>query len=438
MRILIHLTVFLISTLPLCGQQVWSLTDCVQYALGHNLDLNIQNNLVKTQESNLRESKASLFPSLNIGSGLSFNFGRNIDGNTNAITFDRTVSNNYWVGSSIDLFQGFVRQRTIGFNKYLLAAGKAKGEVVKNRLIYDIISAYYVSRYSAGLTNVAARQVTLAKMQYERMKKLVDIGKESPLMAQDLKSQWAADQLNLTKAANQEREKLLELRQLLRLTQHIEFAIDTLKNGDFSIKSLPDMDDLFMTSVQIMPDVREQEYLLFAAMKDLSISRGQLAPRLYLSAGWYTNYFDGSDLPYFNQIENNQNQQIQMGLVIPVFNNGLTSGNIQRKKIALKNQQLQLQKQEDQLYIEIFRIYNNTKAAKDEYDASMELLKQSRLSLQNVAKKLEEGLAGTTDYEVAKQRLLSAEIARLKAQLTYQMNVTFLEYYRTGSWAHIY
>ena len=440
MRVTVYLLfIFVLPTglLPLRAQKLWSLTACINHAIEHNIDLNVQKNLLDRQGVNLLESKANLLPNLNFGSGLSFNFGRNIDGNTNAITFDQTISNNYWVGASIDLFKGFVKQRTISFNKYLLAANKAENEVVKNKLIFDIINAYYISLYSVGLTTVAKSQVNLSKMQRERMQKMVDIGRESPLTVQDLKSQWATDKLNLVKAENQEQEKLLELKQLLRLSTNTKFGIDTLHIRPLTVINIPEINEVFFNAEGILPGIKQQEYLLTASERALSIVKGQLAPTLYLSAGWFSNYFNGSELSYFDQIKNNQNQQIRMGLTVPVFNGGFVRSNIQRKKIDLLNQQLLLEKQKDQLYARISKVYNNAKAAQKEYNASTELLKHSQFSLQNVATKLEKGLASTTDYEIAKQRLRSAKVAQLKAKLTYTMYMEMLEYYRTGNWAHL-
>lgn len=419
------------------SQEIWGLTKCIDYAIENNIDLNIKRNQVVNQEINLLESKANLFPDLNLGSGINVNYGRNVDGNTNNITYNQTISNNYWLSSSVDIFQGLVKQNTIRFNKFLLLANKEESELIKNKLIFNVITAYYISLYSVGLEDVAKSQVDLSEMQYIRMQKFVDVGKESPLTVQDLKSQWVADKLNLTKAQNQKSKKILELKQLLRLDANFGFFIDTLNKMPFVIIELPIIDSLFNNAVSFLPEIKQQEFLLNASKKDLLVSKGKISPSLYLSAGMGSNYFDGENLAFASQINNNQNQQVILGLVIPIFNGASTYSNIKRKRIAIDNQMLQIKKNKEKVYSEIWNILDNVESAEKEYNTSLELHKYSKLSFQNTTKKLEKGLAGTSDFEIAKQRLASAEVEMLKAKLTYIMYIQILEFYKTGNWNHL-
>ncbi len=427
----------LLQNSPVNSQEVWNLTKCINYAVDNNIDLNIKRNQVINQEVNLFESKANLFPNLNLGSGVNLNYGRNIDGNTNNITYDQTISNNYWISSSIDIFQGLVKQNTISFNKFLLSANIEENELIKNKLIFNVITSYYISLYCAGLENVARSQVDLSEMQYLKMQKLVDIGKESPLTVQELKSQWTADKLSLTKAENQKNNKMLELKQLLRLDANTIIVIDTLDQNYFAITEIPDIDSVFTNAITFLPEIKQQEYLLNASEKDLLVSKGKLSPSLHLSAGIGSNYFDGDDLTYGNQIQNNLNQQIRFSLIIPIFNGGSTYCNIKRKKIAISNQMLEIDKNKERVYSEIWTILDNVESAEREYNSSLELYKFSKLSFQNTSKKLEKGIAGTSDFEIAKQRMFSAEIEMLKAKLTYIMYIQILEFYKTGNWNHL-
>ncbi len=427
---------FLLNT-QVKSQEIWDITKCIDYAIENNIDLNINRNQVANQEINLFESKAALFPDLNLGSGINVNYGRNIDGNTNNITYNQTLSNDFWINSSVDIFQGFVKQNTIKFNKFLLSANKEESELIKNKLIFDVITTYYISLYSVGLENVAKSQVNLSEMQYNRMQKLVDVGKESPLTVQVLKSQWAADKLNLTKAQNQKNKQILELKQLLRLDAQSDFIIDTLHTTAFKIKIAPIIDSVYYNAVHFLPEIKQQEFLLNASEKDLLISKGKISPRLYVSAGMGSNYFDGDDLAYASQLKNNQNQQIRLGLIIPIFNGASTYSSIKRKKIALNNQMLEIEKTKERVYSEICSVLDQVESAEKEYSRSLELYKYTKLSFQNTSKKLEKGLVGTNDFEIVKQRLASAEVEILKSKLTYIMYIQILEFYKTGNWNHL-
>jgi len=430
-------TIFNLFPFVVNSQGIWNLTKCIEYAIDNNIDLNIKRNLVSKQIINFDESKAAIYPDLNLGSALNINFGRNIDGTTNDITFNQTISNNIWLSSSIDIFQGMVKRNRILFNKYLLLAEKEESESMKNRLIFNVVTAYYTTLYSIGLEEVAQNQVKLSEKQYKRMQKLVDVGKESLLKTQDLKSQWVADKLNLTKAINIKNDKLLELKQLLRLKANDKITLDTTRNS-FEINTLlPEIDSLNYRAINFLPEMKQQNYLLDASKRELAVSKGKISPRLYLSAGLNTGYFNGIELDYLSQIKNNQSQQVRLGLLIPIFNNASVSSDIKRKKIAIETQELKLEKQKEQLYSDIWKAIENTKSAEKEYQSAIELYKFSKISFQSAAKRLETGIANSSEFEIAKQRLFSSEVAKLKSELTYLMYRQILEFYRTGNWNHI-
>jgi len=435
------LLLLFISTIPPTNgqsQKLWSLSDCINYALKNNIDLEFKSNNIQEHEVVLQRSKTDIFPNLNFNTGLNINFGRNIDGETNDVTYNQTLSNSMWLSSSVDIFRGFIKKNTIQYNKYLLQASKEEKEVASNKLILDISSAYYTSIYSKDLLDLAKKQVELSKRQLERMQKIVDIGKESPLTVQELKSQWKADILNLTKASNQYDQSILVLKQLLRLNLYDTIS---LKINDEQFPKITskkkDIDVIFTKSICHLPEIKQQELKLMASEKNLSIAKGRILPHIYMSAGIGSYYFDGAKPNYLNQIINNQNEQIRLGLVIPIFNGKSVQSDIKLKNIALKNQVLQIEKEKEKIYSEILRIYNNLKSSEEEFSASKELNQYNKLLLESSTNKMEKGLANTTEYEIAKLKYFSSKVNTIKAKLTYIMYYQLLEFYNTGNWRHL-
>ena len=186
-----------------------------------------------------------------------------------------------------------------------------------------------------------------------------------------------------------------------------------------------------------MPEIKQQEFLYMASLKELAIAKGGISPRIYMSAGLFTNYFDGDPLKFSRQIDNNQNQSVSMGIRIPIFNNASVYSDIKRKRIAVNDRELLLQKQKDILYSEIWTAVDDLQSAMYEYQSAIELYDFSELSLHNATTKLEKGLASTTDYEVAKQRFIDAKESLLKSRIVYFMRKQMLEFYKTGNWDHI-
>ena len=144
----------------------------------------------------------------------------------------------------------------------------------------------------------------------------------------------AADKLALTKAENQSTQQLLDLKQLLRLNNDVKFIIDTTGVNQLIIDNSKLLDVIFNNAVNLMPAIKQQEFLINANEKSLAISRGKISPRLYVSAGLNSYFFDGSILSFANQLKDNQNQYVNFGLVIPIFNNAFVQSDIKCKRLT--------------------------------------------------------------------------------------------------------
>ena len=83
----------------------WGLTECVQYALAHNLNIKQQEDNVKLQEISLSTSKNSRLPDLNGSVGENFSFGRALTSD-NTYMNRNTQSTSFSLGTSVPLITG--------------------------------------------------------------------------------------------------------------------------------------------------------------------------------------------------------------------------------------------------------------------------------------------------------------------------------------------
>ncbi|MHB1279529.1 MAG: TolC family protein [Bacteroidia bacterium] len=89
------------------AQKLWSLDECLDYALENNLSLK-QNRLnIKQAEINFEEAKFRRYPSLNGSINNSYNFGRSIDPLTNANVQRNSANLRFGLSSGVILFNGF-------------------------------------------------------------------------------------------------------------------------------------------------------------------------------------------------------------------------------------------------------------------------------------------------------------------------------------------
>jgi len=422
---------------PVMCQEVWNLPMCIDYAIEHNIELNQKALEVQTQKVNMLENTAGLLPGLNMGTYATLYFGRNVDADNN-ITFNKTLTNNYWIESSVNLFNGWMQVNTISYNRYLLNASKQGYEIARNQLIMNVLSAYYTVVYSRGLLLVANEQVILSGKEVERSQQMVDLGRGSPVILQELKSNWAADKLNLAQAEGNYMGAVIAFKQLLRLNESELLLTDTLGVESLYMESLPNADSIYQQALGKLPEMKQQDFLVQAAKKDLAISRGSLSPRIYLSGGLNTGYYNSNDSTDFRkQWNNNQSEYVQVGVSIPIFNQASGCGNIKRKKILLENQKLSFEKAKEALNSQIIQTHQDLLSAEKEFLSSQEMLTYSELSYKQMAKKLEDGSASPTEYSAAKQKVLSAKANLLKSKLLYGMYRQMLEFYMRGDWEHL-
>ena len=124
------------------AQKVWTLEDCVQYALDHNLDIKKQVLSVETIKKNLLQSKLNLLPDLNANANNVWNFGQTIDMYTNTFANTTVRSNNFYISSNLTLFNGLSKFNTIKQNQINLMAGNYDLDVLKNNISLSVAGFY--------------------------------------------------------------------------------------------------------------------------------------------------------------------------------------------------------------------------------------------------------------------------------------------------------
>jgi len=79
------------------SQKKWTLEECINYALEHNIDLKQNKLQLDIQESNLLRSKAAMLPTLNANANDIVNWGKTVDRYTNQFADARTTSINIYL-----------------------------------------------------------------------------------------------------------------------------------------------------------------------------------------------------------------------------------------------------------------------------------------------------------------------------------------------------
>jgi outer membrane protein len=434
----------------LCFQEIsaqvkkWTLEDCINYAVTNNIGLQRQKLITQSKQADLLTSRMNLLPNLNAQSELQVANGRSID-QSNAIAFNKNLTNTLGVGSNIVLFNGFTEVNTIAANKFMLKAGMESEKIVRNSLIADILGQYYEVLYDRGLESASKMQLDLSEKQVFRITKMVETGKEALAKQYEIESQYSSDKLSYTIAHNTASQAITTLKQMLQLEPGTEFDIVTpdLNNTLITDNSFS-TDSVYKLASQNLPRLKEIEFELTASKKQIAAARGNLAPSLtaYGQIGsYYYNVLNAGDgvtqNSYSRQINGNLSKQVQLTLNIPIFNNFVTYKNIKVAKIRKNDNELRLELEKNNLYTDIENACLNYNRGKDEFTAANANLFYNTQSFASVEKKFEAGLVDVTDYSLAKTTLFKAETEALRTKLQLLIRKLTIQFYSTGEYENL-
>lgn len=427
--------------------RTWTLKQCIDHALEHNIGVKQRDNERRRQELQLSTARNSRLPDLNASVGQNFSFGRGLTAQ-NTYTNTNTSSTSFSIGTGIPLFTGMSIPNTIKLNRLNLEAATADLEKAKNDIRMQVAQAYVEILYAMEMADVAHRQIAIDSMQAERLKAMVDNGKASEVELSQQQATLSQSRLTATQADNNMKLALLTLSQLLELPTPENFAVSrpgaTLPSPDASLPStntslpspdaiLPSPDAIYAEAAGSRPEIQAEQLRLQGTERNIAIARAALYPQLSLSAGLGTNYYKTSGFraePFSDQMKNNFSQYIGLNLSIPIFNRFQTRNNIRSAKISRETQMLQLDNTRKALYKEIQQVYYNATAAAAKYNSSSLAVRSSENAFMLMTAKYENGKAGITEFNEAKNNYLKAESDLTQARYEYLYQTALLDFYR--------
>ena len=181
-------------SLPAAAQSQWSLRQCTEYAVEHNLNIKQRVNLREKNVLQLSTARNSRLPDLNASASESFSFGRGLTLD-NTYTNRSTSSTSFSIGTSVPLFTGFQIPNTVKLNQLNLEAATHDLEKARNDIRMQVAQAYVQILYNMEMADVARRQIDIDSAQVARLQAFVDNGKASP-------AQLSQQEATLAKAGN--------------------------------------------------------------------------------------------------------------------------------------------------------------------------------------------------------------------------------------------
>ncbi len=425
---------------PLSAQQrLWSLRECCDYAVEHNISIKQQQNQCRQQEIQLSTAKNSRLPDLSGSVGQNFSFGRGLTAE-NTYSNTNTSSTSFNLSTSVPIFTGFKIPNQIKLNQLNLEAATATLEKAKNDIRMQVAQAYVQILYDMEISEVAHRQIAIDSAQVARLQAFVNNGKASEAELSQQRSTLANSRLTATQADNNTRLALLTLTQLLELPTPEGFNIVKPNLDDLAVLGtlgsagmLPTPDQIYADALGVKPEIVAQQLKLKGTEHSIKIAQAGYYPTLSFSGGLGTNYYTTSGFKsdaFGTQIKNNFSQYIGLNLSVPIFNRFQTRDNIRTAKIEQENQQLALDNTKKTLYKDIQQVYYNALNAQSKEKSSEEAVKSSKDAFTLMQAKYENGKATITEFNESKNHYLKSESDLVQARYENLYQHALIEFYR--------
>ena len=431
------LCLILLATFGLQAQKVWTLKECIEHALAHNIAIKTAGLNAEAQEIQQKNSQYQRLPYVSASASHNFGFGQTQD-NTGVYVNNNSQSTSAGISSGITIFNGFQINNNIKAQQFSSLASLENLNKAKEDLSLNIASAYLQILYNKELYQLALEQVSLSKEQLRQYEIRYAHDKIPEGQLFEIRARLAQDELSATQQKQTMELSLLELSQLLELEDWKDFDVSEPDSQSLLNKEALQLpaESIYDQAQSNRAAIKSAQYEVMTSEKMLEVSRGARYPTLSLGASYSNSYYDHSG--YVNpslkdQLNSNGRSNIGLNLSVPIFNRLNTSNNIKRSNINLETARLQLENTKKMLYKEIQQAWFNAMTAEEKYQASFETIRATEEAFRFTEEKFNNGRSTMYEYNEARMQLLKTRSEQVQAKYNLMFSLKILDFYRGNS-----
>ena len=415
------------------AQKVWTLDECVDYAMEHNLT--ILQSIVSQNNAELKYkmAKNAWLPTVSADASESFGFGQSPSA-YGVYVSDNSSSTSFGISVGMPLFNGLNLYHETKSSSLELNAAKKDLEAAKYDLKLLIMSYYMQVVYNKEIKAVAEKQLTLTEEQHSKTQLLYELGKVAESNVYESAAQVATAKSSLVQANNNLMLSILDIVQALELESVDDFDVvspDDFQNIDNQI--IPSQETTYEFALRHQPRMEAANLRLEKSYVDVKATKSAWYPSLSLFAGYsngYYNYFSQSyNQPFSDQIKNNGRTSFGLRLNIPIFNAMQTKYRVEQTKLSIENQELAINNAQKELKKDIQQAFYNAVAAEQKYKAAEETFQSAEVAYRFSNESYDAGKATLLELDESKNRLFKSESEMLQAKYEYLYRIKVLNYY---------
>ena len=429
---------FVIFTQAQNIKRVWSLEECIQYAIKHNIELEQIAQDREASEIELNTAKNNYLPTLNASTSQNFDFGRS-PSKTGVIVDQNSANTSMYLQLNVSVFDGFLTKNSIEAKKWSLKAITASLQAAKESLLINIASYYLQVLYYKELFSVTKMNLDITNELMDRTQIMVNEGKVPESLLYDVKAQLAKEEVLLIEAESNVSLALLDLTQCLDLESLEEFdfdiAIPEIENTlSEYINALLAPEYIYEIAVYEKPQIKEKQFLLISQKKNLKSIQANYYPTLNFFATYSNGYYhyynqEVLNISFSDQLEQNVRRTLGFTLTIPIFNRFSVRNNIRKARINIHGHQLQVDAAKKMLYKEIQQAYSNAIAAQEKYKSSCNAVEAAKEAYRYATERYDAGKSTVFEYNEAKIKYTNSLSEQAQSKYNFIFRAKILDFY---------
>lgn len=410
--------------------QVWSIDDCVEYALEHNPEILHRQLQYDTQKEILSETTVSRVPKIDIGVQETMHSGNalimySVDENL-TMSLTQVAAN-----LEMPLYTGGAITNSKEAERYTLKAAGENIIVSQINTRIRVAAAYLQLLNNKSQEQIAKEQVELCREQLEIVSRLVAEGKRTNADIAEARSALSSAEHMLTAANGNTIISKVNLVNMIGLDDETGFEIRDIEDSVEGTEVTPLLP--MLNDIDNHPSVMAARYNMTSAEYREKAARAALYPQLSFFAN-YNNYFylpiGYKDFHIGSQLGTNGWGSLGLKLAVPILNLG-TSRQINRARLALNDAQVTLDESRKELSKQLREAYYQTLTAKERHSSAVKAESAALESYDYQKKMYEVGRSTTYDLDQSRLRWFAASEEVVRSKYEYMLRNKILEFYNS-------
>ena len=347
---------FLMGTLSSFAQKKWTLKECVDHALEHNISVKQSMLNIDLAEQDVINAKGNFMPSLSASASQNFNFGSFIGQDGSRIKSD-SRGNNFGLNTGVTIFNGFRNLNTYKQAKLGVKSSQLQLSLLQDNVSMTLVNSFLNILFNKENLKIANEQLLISLSQLDQITSQVEAGIKPRSDLFDAEATIASNRESVVNAENSLDISLLSLSQSLQVSPK-GFDIEEVQiNLTSESLAYDSYDEILAYAMDNRAEIKNGELSIENSDFGVKLAQSAYAPSLSFGAGLGSSYQHrqgaldvrseftqdpnnpGSIIEtivpngFNDQLENNLGYNLGFNLSIPIFNGFKTKANVVKAKI---------------------------------------------------------------------------------------------------------